>query len=177
MRPFQRLAVAGALLAFAVGLPLSAQMPEIPVGKWWKRPRVVEMLKITSDQQERLEEIFSKNRRAFIDLKADVERRQIDVEELMAKKDADPKKISSAIDALDQARLRLGKARTMMIVEMKGILTADQWQVILDKTDEWKREREEGKAFPFRRRAPGGPAGPGGRGRPDGTPRDGGDAP
>lgn len=138
--------------------PLNAQMPEIPGGKWWKRPRVVEMLHLTPDQQERMEEIFSKNRRIFIDLKADVERRQIDVEELITKKDSETKKVSSAIDALDQARLRLGKARTMMIIEMKGILSAEQWQAILDKSEDWKRERGEGMR---RRRMDGMGPGPG----------------
>ncbi|MEO6326328.1 MAG: periplasmic heavy metal sensor [Thermoanaerobaculia bacterium] len=141
-RNFLRLAI---LVAVAGGThPLSAQMLEIPGGKWWKRPRVVEMLQLTSDQQERMEEIFSKNRRAFIDLKADVERRQLDVEELITKKDSDPKKVSAAIDSLDQSRLRLGKARTMTIIEMKGILSNDQWQLVLDRSDEWRREREEG---------------------------------
>lgn len=136
--------------------PLAAQMPDIPGGKWWKRPRVVEMLHLTPDQQGRMEEIFSKNRRAFIDLKADVERRQLDVEELITKKDSDPKKVSAAIDSLDEARLRLGKARTMTIVEMKGILTSEQWQLVLDRGEEWRREREEGKGRRRLDRMPGG---------------------
>lgn len=146
-------------LALASG-PLSAQLPEMPMGKWWKRPKVVESLHLTPDQQERMEEIFSRGRRSFVDLKAEVERRQIDVEELMAKKDSDPKKVSSAIDALDQARLRLGKARTMMVVEMKQILTAEQWQMILDRMEEWRRERMDDRRM--RRFGPGGRPGPGG---------------
>ena len=59
--------------------PAFAQLPEVPLGKWWKRPRIVERLKIKPDQQERLDEIFSKNRRSFIDLKADVDRRAVDL--------------------------------------------------------------------------------------------------
>ncbi len=138
------------LLFAGATLPLSAQMPEIPPGKWWKRPRLVESLRLTPDQQERLEEIFAKHRRSFVDLKADVERRQIDVEELLAKKDSDPKKVAGAMDALDEARLRLGKSRTMMIVEMKGVLTAEQWQMILDRIEEWRRERVEKRGMGMR---------------------------
>jgi Spy/CpxP family protein refolding chaperone len=141
--------------------PLAAQMPEIPGGKWWKRPRVVEVLHLTPDQQERMDEIFGKNRRAFIDLKADVERRQLDVEELITKKDSDPKKVSAAIDSLDQARLRLGKARTMTIIEMKGLLTAEQWQLVLARGEEWRRERQEGQNRRRFDRLPGGGAGRG----------------
>ena len=148
------LLVAGPLLLVfgLLALPAAAQLPELPLGKWWKRPRVVEQLKLTPDQQQRLEEIFSKNRRTFVDLRADLERRQIDLEELLAKKDADPKRIGIAAEALEQAAARAGKARTMMVVEMRGVLTAEQWQSIGEARDQWRRERLEDR----RRNLPGG---------------------
>jgi len=85
-----------------------------PPGKWWKRP-ASSRSSSSHEQQEKLEEIFAKNRRAFIDLKADVDRRQLDVEELMAKKDSDPKKVSDAIDASEQAKAKLRKSISMMV--------------------------------------------------------------
>jgi Spy/CpxP family protein refolding chaperone len=123
-------------------LPAPAQMIEMPGGKWWKRPAVVETLKLTAEQQERLDEVFAKNRRAFVDLKADVERRTIDLEDLLAAKDVDPKKVGAASEALEQARGRLGKARTMMVVDMRAVLTEAQWKQILDRRDQWRAERE-----------------------------------
>ena len=137
-----RLVIAAALGA-ALALPLSAQMPETPPGKWWKRPRVVQLLKITPEQQDRLEEIFSRNRKSFVDLKADVEKNQIDVEELVAKKDSDPKKVSAAVDSLEQSRMKLRKSMTMMFLEQRSVLTQQQWQQFLERRDEWRRERTE----------------------------------
>lgn len=134
-----RAALAATLLAGSA----AAQLPETPPGKWWKRPRVVALLKITPDQQVKLEEIFAKNRRSFVDLKADVEKNQIDVEELVAKKDADPKKVSAAIDALELSRARLRKSMAMMFLEQKAVLTEQQWTQILERRDEWRRERLE----------------------------------
>jgi Spy/CpxP family protein refolding chaperone len=131
------------LFAVAASLPARAQVTDAPIGKWWKRPRVVEALKITPEQQQRLEEIFAKNRRGFIDLKADVEKRQVDLEELMARKDSEPKKVSSAVDALEQAKLRLRKAHAMMILEQREILTAEQWKTLLDRVEDWRQMREE----------------------------------
>lgn len=130
-----------ALLAAAPAGPAHAQMPEAPPGKWWKRPRIVQMLNLTAEQQAKLEDIFSHRRREFVDLKADVERRQIDVEELVAKKDSDPRKVSTAIDALEQARLKLRKAFTMMFLEQKDVLSAAQWQQVLDRREEWRKLR------------------------------------
>ena len=137
-----RLLVAAALAAAFTGTAL-AQMPETPPGKWWKRPRVIQVLKLTPDQQDRLEEIFARNRRSFVDLKADVEKNQIDVEELFAKKDSDPKKVSAAVDALEQSRARLRKSMTMMFLEQKAVLTPQQWTQFLERRDDWRRERQE----------------------------------
>jgi Spy/CpxP family protein refolding chaperone len=137
-----RLVLAAALGA-ALALPAAAQMPETPPGKWWKRPRVVQVLRLTPEQQEKLEEIFARNRRSFVDLKAEVERNQIDVEELVARKDADPKKVSAAIDGLEAARMKLRKSMAMMFLEQKAVLTQQQWTQFLARRDDWRRERFE----------------------------------
>jgi Spy/CpxP family protein refolding chaperone len=134
--------LAAACAAFAFG-PAAAQMPETPPGKWWKRPRVVQLLKLSPEQQDKLEEIFARNRRAFVDLKAEVEKSQIDVEELVAKKDSDPRKVSAAVDALEQSRMKLRKSVTMMFLEQRAVLTAQQWTSFLERRDDWRRERME----------------------------------
>ncbi len=138
----KRLVLAALGTALLAGLPAAAQMLEMPAGKWWKRPAVVETLKLSPEQQQRLDEVFSKNRRAFVDLKADVDRRTIDLEDLLNARDVDSKKVGAASEALEQARARLGKARTMMVVEMRGILTEAQWRQIVDRRDQWRSERE-----------------------------------
>ncbi len=150
------------LLAAAPVRSAEAQMPEAPPGKWWKRPRIVQMLNLTVEQQVKLEDIFSRRRREFVDLKADVERRQIDVEELVAKKDSEARKVSAAVDALEQSRLKLRKAFTMMFLEQKDVLTAAQWQQVLDRRDEWRRLRlMERRGAAGDELSPGGKAGPG----------------
>ena len=142
MRRRVRIPLAAAFLVL-LAAPAAAQMPETPPGKWWKRPRIVQLLKITPEQQDKLEEIFARNRSSFVDLKAEVEKNQIDVEELVAKKDADPKKVSAAVDALEMSRMRLRKSVTMMFLEQKSVLTQQQWTQLLDRRDEWRRERIE----------------------------------
>lgn len=163
---FARLTVLGlgVALALAAAGSAAAQLPELPFGKWWKKPEVVQMLKLTTEQQEKLDETFSKNRRVFIDLKAEMEKRQIDLEDLMTRKDADPKKVVAASETLEQARAKLGRARTLMILEMRGILTQAQWQAIVEKREQWRDERENERRR-LRRMGPG-TLGPGGLRRP-----------
>jgi Spy/CpxP family protein refolding chaperone len=135
-------AILSLVAAAALARPASAQMPEAPPGKWWKRPVIARLLELSPEQLDKLEDIFAKRRREFVDLKADVERRQIDVEELVAKKDSDPKKVASSVDALEQSRLKLRKAATMMFLEQKDVLSAAQWKQILERRDQWRRERQ-----------------------------------
>ena len=162
------------LFAAAPAGPAAAQTPEAPPGKWWKRPRIVQVLNLTVEQQGKLEDIFSRHRREFVDLKADVERHQIDVDELVTKKDSDPRKASAAVDALEQSRLKLRKAFTMMFLEQKDVLTAAQWQQVLDRRDEWRRLRQmERRGAAGSEFSPGGQAGPGaGRGQSQQRPPD-----
>jgi Spy/CpxP family protein refolding chaperone len=155
-------AAAIAFFATAPARPAEAQMPEVPPGKWWKRPRIVQVLDLTVEQQAKLEDIFSRRRREFVDLKADVERHQIDVEELVAKKDSDARKVSEAVDALEQSRLKLRKAATMMFLEQKDVLSAAQWKLVLDRREEWRRLRQmERRGAGRGELSPGGEAGPG----------------
>jgi Spy/CpxP family protein refolding chaperone len=169
----RRLAVMSLALAASLGGTVYAQMPEAPPGKWWKRPRIVQLLNLSAEQQTKLEDIFSRRRREFVDLKADVDRHQIDVEELVAKKDSDPKRVSTAVDALEQARVKLRKAATMMFLEQKDVLTAPQWQLVLERREEWHRlrqERRNSEGAP--NRAPGGSSPSTGRERPQRRPAD-----
>lgn len=132
----------------------AAQMPEVPPGKWWKRPAVVQSLALSAEQQDKLDQILQKYRREFVDLKADVEKKQIDVEELMTKKDSDAKKVSAAVDLLEQSRAKLRKAMSMMVLDMRGILTDVQWKQLLDRREQWRQERREQMREQFREGRP-----------------------
>ncbi len=149
--------LSAAALASSVAV---AQMSEVPPGKWWKRPALVQTLGLSAEQQDRLDQIFQKNRRDFVDLKADVEKKQLDVEELMTKKDSDPKKVVAAVDALGQSRSKLRKAISMMVLDMRGVLNDAQWKELLDRRDQWRQERRDQMRESHREgRPPRGPAG------------------
>lgn len=147
--------LSAAALASAVA---TAQMPEVPPGKWWKRPALVQTLALSSEQQDTLDQIFQKNRRDFVDLKADVEKKQLDVEELMTKKDSDPKKVVAAVDALGQSRSKLRKAVSMMVLDMRSVLTDTQWKQLLERRDQWRQERRDQLRESYREGRPHGPA-------------------
>ncbi len=169
VRPLAFLLATAALAAGTV----RAQMSETPPGKWWKRPTVVQALALTPEQQEKLDQIFAKNRRDFIDLKADAEKKQLDLEELMAKKDSDPKKVTAAIDALEQSRARLRRTTSLMLLEMRGVLDEAQWKKVMERAELWRQERRERfREGGPRHGAEGAPPGPPRGPRPTAEPKD-----
>jgi len=95
-------------------------------GKFWKKSDVREALQLTDDEVHRLDRIFAKNQNSLKDLKADVEKRREDLDTMLVSDEADEKGVLDQVEVLEQARARLGKARAMMVLEMRKVLTAEQ---------------------------------------------------
>jgi len=140
------------LAAAAAALP-----GQVPDGKWWKRPRVAEQIGLTSEQSDQIEKIFVKSRSRLIDLKADLEKRQLDLQSAMDDKTADRAAVEKKIDAVENARKDLQKARAMMILDMKQVLKAEQWNRLMQMREEAKERRRQ-------MREDGAPPGRGGNG-------------
>ncbi|HXM78120.1 MAG TPA: hypothetical protein VOA00_02715, partial [Thermoanaerobaculia bacterium] len=86
MRALQKTLLAGALAALSV--PALAA-PDFPEGKWWKRPRLAAEIGLSADQSRDIEKIFVKSRTRLIDLKADLEKKQLALQSSMEDQVAD----------------------------------------------------------------------------------------
>ena len=118
--------LAGALL-FASIVPSSLALPpELPEGKWWKRPRLAAEINLTDDQAREIESIFSRTRPQLIDRKAELEKRQGELQDAL-EGNADRKTISAKVEAVENARAGLQKARILMVLDMKQVLKPEQW--------------------------------------------------
>lgn len=102
--------------------------PELPEGKWWKRPRVAAEIGLSPDQTREIESVFIRSRTKLIDLKADLEKRQGELQDLMEDPDADRDDVAERIEKVEDARAELQKARALMLLDMKQVLRQDQWE-------------------------------------------------
>jgi Spy/CpxP family protein refolding chaperone len=134
---------AGALLLLAAALPLAAQA-DVPEGKWWKRPRVVKEIGLTDDQAKKIEAIFVQSRPRLIDLKADLEKKQFALSQAM-ENDAARADIERKLEAVEDARKELQKTRVLMLVDMKGVLSAEQWERLKQMREQARDRRREAK--------------------------------
>lgn len=159
------------LLALALfGLTTSAiaqpASPGFPAGKWWERPAVIDRLKLSTDQRGKLDEVFGANADQLIDLRADVERLSISLRAEMDRQRVDRAVVQKTTARLNDARAKLFEREILMFVDMRQVLTEEQWATfrnVLDKQREQKMQRGGD-----RRPGQGRPPGQGGGGRPPG---------
>jgi Spy/CpxP family protein refolding chaperone len=144
-----------ALLLLSAALPLAAQT-DLPEGKWWKRPRVAKQIGLSDEQSKRIEEIFVRSRPQLIDLKADLEKKQFDLQQSM-ENNAARADIERKLETVEDARKQLQKTRVLMLLDMKSVLSAEQWERLKqmrEQARERRREARDGDAAPRPRSGP-----------------------
>jgi len=112
------------------GLDGMAPMPPVRGfgGSWWKNSELADNLKLTDQQKQQLENTFLDYRLKLVDLRANVEREELKLQPLMDADQLNESQISSQLDTLLSARMKLEKTNAMMNVAMRKVLTADQWK-------------------------------------------------
>jgi len=128
------------------GLILVAALPvlgqgDFPEGKWWKRPRLAAEINLTADQSRDIDRIFVQARSRLIDLKADLEKKQLSLQTSMEDRGADRKTVEKQIEAVETARAELQKARALMVLDMKQILKPEQWERLLQIQQQVREQR------------------------------------
>jgi Spy/CpxP family protein refolding chaperone len=121
-----------ALLAFSAVAP--AQLKVFVGGNWWRNQATVDRLHVTPEQQKKLEDVFQQNRVRLIDHTAAVDREEVIMEQLMAADSLDVTKVRLQIDKVAEARAQLEKTNANMLLDMRALLTKDQWDAMRPKS-------------------------------------------
>ena len=125
---------------------------------WWEMGFTRD-LNLSEQQQQQIREILRENRSKMIDMRAALEKAEGEVEDLFEESNVDQRKANDVIDRVVAARGNMTRNFTMMSLQMRRILTNEQWKDL-----QTRRTR-----FENMRRGPGGAGVPGGPGAgPDG---------
>lgn len=98
-----------------------------PHGLWWNNPKVAAELNLSQDQKTKLGAIMQQNRINLIDLHATLEKEEATLDPLMSADTPDEAKVTGQIDKVAQARAELEKSHARMLLQMRTVLTPDQW--------------------------------------------------
>ena len=132
-------------------------------GRWWNDPAMVEKLKLSDDQRKAMDKILLDHREKLVDMRAAVEKAELEMEPLVQDDSPNEVKILAQIDKVAQARAELEKANARFLLAIRGKLSPEQWKELkaarAERMDRrgWRDRRDGGKP-----QAPPPPGGPGG---------------
>jgi hypothetical protein len=131
------------LLILVLGAGLAAAELNIPPGRWWENPRVVERIHLSESQQTAIRGLVVEHARRMIDLNADVKRAELDLAELVDRDELVPDQVRQAFAALQKARQRLENERFELLLAVRQSLTRAQWRELDRMRQEFIQRRAD----------------------------------
>lgn len=97
-------------------------------GAWWKESEVVKKLELSEIQVARIEQAYLEHRLRSVDLRADLEKQEIELQPLLEADRPDEAKVAARIDLITTARGKLEKEHAMMLLAIRRVLSVEQWK-------------------------------------------------
>lgn len=106
-------------------------------GQFWNNPNVVQKLSLSDDQRKAMDGILQDHKMKLIDLRANLQRAEVEMGPLMKADAPDEKAIEAQIDKVVAARAELEKANARFLLDIRMQLKPEQWKQLRD----WRMER------------------------------------
>jgi Spy/CpxP family protein refolding chaperone len=113
--------------------------------KWWQSERFVRELALTADQSARIEQVFQASWPALHAAKADLDRLEGELSNLIAEGTASESKVLQQIDRVEASRSAMGRTRSLMLYRMHQILSAEQRVKLKALYEAVEREKAQNK--------------------------------
>jgi len=114
-------------LTILLSATLAAQMPK-SLYPWWSRPEVRRDLHLTMEQQREIQMTVRQYRPHLIDIRAEVNKAEIDLQAQFDHEPVDTAKANQAIERLVSARSDLTRTLSQLSLKLRKVLTEQQWQ-------------------------------------------------
>ena len=138
-----------AIVLAAFGASAFAQLPP---GKWWRKPEIVASLELTADQQDRIDGIFRSYANDLIDARGAVEKENIALRGELDQPQLNRAKIQQIAVRLNDARGHLFQRELAMLVDMRGVLSDQQWNRMRAEIDQLKEQGAAQRQLPRKMR-------------------------
>ncbi len=103
-------------------------VPGMELGAWWKNSDIVKEIGLTDSQAGQIEQTFVEHKLKLIDLHAELEKQEVQLQPLIDADQPDESRVGAQIDQVLAARGRLEKETTMMMLAIRRVLNVDQWK-------------------------------------------------
>lgn len=118
-------------------------------GRWWQRPGVAKELNLTDKEKQALDDMFIKNRDKFIDMKSDLDKERLKLEDILNKEPVNDTSAAAQYKRVEEKRQKLAAERFKYILGVRKILGQDRFQRLNAMVDEMRKKRfgHEGQGF------------------------------
>jgi periplasmic protein CpxP/Spy len=110
------------------GMRMREGMPGMPGGTWWKDSQTVQAIGLSDQQAQQIEKTFQDHRVQLVDLHANLEKAELQMEPMMQADQPNEAQVNAQIDKIAQARAALEKSNAQMLFAIRRVLTPDQWK-------------------------------------------------
>ena len=126
------------LIAIASLALTAGAFAQLPPGKWWRRPEIINQLSLSEEQQSRLDAIFRASAPDLIDLRSEVEKQNVILRGELDQPQLNRANIQKIAAHLNEARGRLFERELSMLVDMRAVLSDQQWNRMRAELDRLK---------------------------------------
>ena len=127
------------LLAFSL-TPGSMRAQNAANLPWWNSP-VVNDLGLTTEQTQKIRQIVRAHRSQLLDARNIANKANGDLDDIFNDPQVDPKQAQKTIDRVAAARAESTRVFLEMSVQLRSVLTMDQWRALRRRWDEIRRKR------------------------------------
>ena len=103
---------------------------------WWNHPPLVAELKLSENQTQKIHQIVHSYRNRLLDARNSVQKAEGDLADIMNDQTVDTNAAKPVIDRLATSRANAIRVFTEMSVELRSVLTLDQWRQLVRRWDE-----------------------------------------
>lgn len=147
----KKLVISILLFVGVCGVQANAQQElKEPPGKWWKNRQIINQLKLTADQQNQIEYLWTQNRRNLIDRKADLDKRTLDLSGILSREFAEEPEALRAYEFVQAARAEMEKEVFLMRIRIKNLLSQPQQRRLQELANRLRAPAPANKAQPLR---------------------------
>lgn len=109
---------------------------------WWNKP-IRDQIGLTNEQNQKIREIVRAHRNRLLDARNNVLKAEGDLQDVMNGPQVDPNQAKAVIDRVASARATSSRVFLDMSVELRSVLTLDQWRQLVRKWDEQQRNKRK----------------------------------
>lgn len=114
---------------------------------WWNQP-IRDQIGLTADQSAKIREIVHQHRDSLLDARNNVLKAEGDLHDVMNAPHVDTSAAKAVIDHLSGARAASSRAFLEMSVELRSVLTLDQWRELVRHWDQQHKRSAETQTPP-----------------------------